>query len=48
MLGSIDTGYPNAIKLIKNIAILEAVWGNLFTVLIIGKLMGLPRKEASN
>jgi len=47
VLGGIDPGYPQAIKLIKHISILEAVWGNLFTVLIIGKLMGLPRKEAS-
>jgi hypothetical protein len=45
ILGGIDAGYPDAIKLIRNISVLEAVWGNLFTVLIIGKLMGLPRKE---
>jgi hypothetical protein len=45
ILGGIDPGYPDAIKLIRNISVLEAVWGNLFTVLIIGKLMGLPRKE---
>jgi hypothetical protein len=48
VLGGIDTGYPTAIKLIKNISVLEAVWGNLFTVLIIGKLLGLPRLEPEN
>jgi hypothetical protein len=44
ILGGIDTEYPNASKLIKNISVIEAVWGNLFTVLIIGKLMILPRQ----
>lgn len=46
VLGGIDPGYPNAVKLIKSISVIEAVWSNLFTVLIIGKLMGLPRKES--
>jgi hypothetical protein len=43
VLGGIDTDYPDAKKLIKNISVIEAVWGNLFTVLIIGKLMILPK-----
>jgi hypothetical protein len=43
VLGGIDTDYPEASKLIKNISIIEAVWGNLFTVLIIGKLMIMPK-----
>ncbi len=43
VLGGIDTDYPNANKLIKNISVIEAVWGNLFTVLIIGKLMIMPQ-----
>lgn len=43
ILGGADPGHPNASKLIKNISIIEAVWSNLFVVLIIGKLMGLPR-----
>jgi hypothetical protein len=43
ILGGMDPGYPDAAKLIRNISTLEAVWGNLFVVLIIGKLMGLPR-----
>jgi hypothetical protein len=38
-----DPGHPNASRLIRNISVLEAVWGNLFVVLVIGKLMGLPR-----
>ena len=43
VLGGIDTDYPDAAKLIKNISVIEAVWGNLFTVLIIGKLMIMPK-----
>jgi hypothetical protein len=43
VLGGIDTDYPDANRLIKNISVIEAVWGNLFTVLIIGKLMILPK-----
>ncbi|WP_333819575.1 hypothetical protein [Ohtaekwangia sp.] len=43
ILGGLDPGMPDASRLIKNISVLEAVWSNLFVVLIIGKLMGLPR-----
>jgi hypothetical protein len=43
ILGGADPGHPNASKLIKNLSVIEAVWSNLFVVLIIGKLMGLPR-----
>jgi hypothetical protein len=46
VLGGLDTAYPEPIKLIRNLGVIEAVWGNLFTVLIIGKLLTLPsRKE---
>jgi len=38
-----DPGHPNAARIIRNISVLEALWSNLFVVLIIGKLMGLPR-----
>jgi hypothetical protein len=43
ILGGSDGGYPDVSRLIRNIGVLEAVWSNLFVVLIIGKLMGLPR-----
>jgi hypothetical protein len=43
ILGGADGGYPNVSRLIRNIGVLESVWSNLFVVLIIGKLMGLPR-----
>ena len=43
ILGGMDPGFPNASRLVKNIGVFESVWGNLFVVLIIGKLMTLPR-----
>jgi hypothetical protein len=45
ILGGVDTGYPNTTKLIRNISVIEAVWATLFTVLIIGKLLGLPKPD---
>ena len=47
ILGGTDAGYPNVSRLIRNISVVEAVWANLFVVLIIGKLMGLPRPHKS-
>ncbi len=43
IVGGIDPSYSNVARIIRNISIMEAVWSNLFVVLIIGKLMGLPR-----
>ena len=44
ILGGVDSGlHPS--RLIRNISILEAVWGGLYGMLIIGKLLGLPREE---
>lgn len=34
--------YPNAIPLILNLSIVEAVWANLFVVLLVGRLLGQP------
>jgi hypothetical protein len=45
ILGGVDTGYANTTKIIRNISVIEAVWGTLFSVLIIGKLLGLPKPE---
>jgi hypothetical protein len=44
ILGGIDPGLQPS-RLIRNISILEAVWGGLYGMLIIGKLLGLPREE---
>jgi hypothetical protein len=47
VLGGIDSDLKPA-KLIKNISIIESVWGVLYAMLIIGKLLGLPRYEDEN
>jgi hypothetical protein len=46
-LGGIDPGL-HPVRLIRNISVLEAVWGGLYGMLIIGKLLGLPRAENEN
>ncbi len=45
ILGGLDTAYPNPVPLLRNLAVIEAVWGNLYAILIIGKLLGLPAKN---
>jgi len=39
VLGALDTSFPNAIQIIKDISIIEAVWSNLFAVLLVGRLL---------
>lgn len=46
LLGGIDSRYPDATYLIKNLGVIEGLWGSLFTVLIIGKLLGLPKPDS--
>lgn len=45
ILGGVDAGLQPS-RLIRNISILEAVWGGIYGMLIIGKLLGLPRAES--
>jgi hypothetical protein len=44
VLAGIDSGIPTS-RLVRNISVIEAVWGGLYGMLIIGKLLGLPRAE---
>ena len=44
ILGGTDTIYQDPIRLVRNIGVIEAVWGNLFAILIIGRLLTLPRE----
>lgn len=39
VLGALDTTFPNAMLIIKDISIIEAVWSNLFAVLLVGRLL---------
>ena len=45
ILGGLDTAYPNPSPLLRNLGVIEAVWANLYAILIIGKLLGLPSKK---
>ena len=47
ILGGLDTDYTEPIKLVRNIGVIEAVWGNLYAILIIGKLLSLPSRDIS-
>ncbi|CAN5442067.1 hypothetical protein BH10BAC4_BH10BAC4_07790 [soil metagenome] len=44
ILGGVDPGLEPT-RLIRNISTIEAVWGNIYGMLIIGRLLGLPRQE---
>jgi len=44
VLSGMDSGLQ-PIRFIRNLSVLEAVWGTLYGMIIIGKLLGLPRQE---
>lgn len=44
VLGGVDAGLE-PVRLIRNLCIIEAVWGGIYGMLIIGRLLGLPRLE---
>jgi hypothetical protein len=48
ILGGQDPAFPNATPLIANLGIMEAVWGNLFIVLLVGRLLGQPDAEVKD
>lgn len=39
VLGGQETVYTEPIRLIRNLAVIEALWGNLFVVLLVGRLL---------
>lgn len=45
ILGGVETGIEGTSHFIRNISVVEGIWGALFSMLIIGKLLGLPRQE---
>jgi len=47
ILAGIDSGLSTS-RLVRNISVIEAVWGGLYGMLIIGKLLSLPRAENEN
>ena len=44
VLGGVESGLEPT-RLLRNISTIEAVWGNIYGMLIIGRLLGLPREE---
>jgi hypothetical protein len=48
VLGGVDAGIDGTSRLIHNISVIEGVWGGIYAMLIIGKLLGLPRPENEN
>jgi hypothetical protein len=46
ILGGVDSGIDDPSRLIRNISVFEGVWGQIYAMLIIGKLLGLPRAES--
>jgi hypothetical protein len=47
VLGGVDPGTTTS-HFVRNISVLEGIWGALYSMLIIGKLLGLPRAESEN
>jgi hypothetical protein len=47
VLGGVDAGLTPT-RLIRNLSVIEGVWGSIYAMLIIGKLLGLPRLEENN
>jgi hypothetical protein len=45
ILGGADSGHQPS-RLIRNLSVLEALWASLYGMLIIGKLLGLPRQDS--
>jgi hypothetical protein len=45
ILGGVDPGIDGTSHFIRNISVLEGIWGALYSMLIIGKLLGLPRPD---
>jgi hypothetical protein len=45
ILGGVDSGSSGTSHFVRNISVLEGVWAALYSMLIIGKLLGLPREE---
>ncbi len=44
VLGGVDADL-NPTRLIRNLSVIEGVWGSIYAMLIIGKLLGLPRQK---
>jgi hypothetical protein len=41
-LGGVDAGYEHVSRLVRNISVIESLFGNLYLVFLIGRILGLP------
>ena len=42
VIGGVDPAYADTLKIIKNIGVIEAVWNQLFLVILVGRMLGKP------
>lgn len=48
ILGGQDSIYDHPDRLIRNLGIVESLWGNLFVVLLVGKILSAPDKKLTD
>jgi hypothetical protein len=48
ILGGVDSGIQGTSHFVRSISVMEGIWGALYSMLIIGKLLGLPRQEGQS
>lgn len=41
-LGGVDAGYDHMSRLVRNVSVIESLFGNLYLVFLIGRILGLP------
>ena len=41
-LGGVDAGYEHLSRLVRNVSVIESLFGNLYLVFLIGRILGLP------
>lgn len=41
-LGGVDAGFDNMSRLVRNVSVIESLFGNLYLVFLIGRILGLP------
>jgi hypothetical protein len=41
-LGGVDAGYDQMSRLVRNVSVIESLFGNLYLVFLIGRILGLP------
>lgn len=47
-LGGVDTGFENMSRLVRNVSVIESLFGNLYLVFLIGRILGLPTGAMQN